>query len=102
MRSAAEVLSVEEVPRPVPGEEDVLVHVQAAGVSIGDRPIVTGKPYLVRFSPFGGFPKPTSLSFEAAAAVPWGTTALQGLRDAGGLKAGERVLVYGASGAVGT
>ncbi len=47
-------------------------------------------------------PKPTNLSFEAAAAVPWGTTALQGLRDAGGLKAGERVLVSGASGAVGT
>jgi NADPH:quinone reductase-like Zn-dependent oxidoreductase len=150
-----EVLSVGQVPRPVPGEEDVLVRVQAAGVSIGDHHIVTGKPYLVRLSPFGGFPKPrnrvpgaamsgrveavgakvtgfrvgeevfgqalhgafaeylvipakllaprpTNLSSEAAAAVPWGTTALQGLRDAGELKAGERVLVSGASGAVGT
>jgi NADPH:quinone reductase-like Zn-dependent oxidoreductase len=150
-----ELLSVGDVPRPVPGEEEVLVQVQAAGVSIGDHHIVTGKPYLVRLSPFGGFPKPRNpvpgaamsgrveavgakvtgfrvgeevfgqglngafaeylviparllapkprnLSFEAAAAVPWGTTALQGLRDAGELKAGERVLVHGASGAVGT
>ncbi len=46
--------------------------------------------------------KPGNLSFEQAAAVPWGTTALQGLRDAGRVVAGERVLVYGASGAVGT
>lgn len=150
-----EGLSLQDVPRPAPGDEDVLVRVEAAGVSIGDHHIVTGRPYLVRLSPFGGFPrprhpvpgaalsgrveavgakvmafrigeevfgqafngafaeyaviparllapKPTNLSFEAAAAVPWGTTALQGLRDAGGLKPGERVLIYGASGAVGT
>jgi NADPH:quinone reductase-like Zn-dependent oxidoreductase len=150
-----DVLAVGEVARPVPGEEDVLVRVHAAGVSIGDHHVVTGKPYLVRVSPFGGFPKPKNpvpgaamsgrveaigakvtafrvgdevfgqalngafaeylvmpakllapkpkgLSFEEAAATPWGTTALQGLRDAGGLKAGERVLIHGASGAVGT
>jgi NADPH:quinone reductase-like Zn-dependent oxidoreductase len=46
--------------------------------------------------------KPKNLTFEEAAAIPWGTTALQGLRDAGEVKAGERVLVNGASGAVGT
>ena len=45
--------------------------------------------------------KPTNLSFEEAAAVPWGATALQGMRAAG-LKAGQRVLVNGASGGVGT
>ncbi len=47
--------------------------------------------------------KPANLSFEQAAAVPLaGGTALQGLRDAGRLKAGQHVLVNGASGAVGT
>lgn len=150
-----ELLTVGEVEKPVPGDDDVLIRVVAAGASIGDHHIITGKPYLVRLSPFGGFPrprhtvpgaamsgrveavganvtdfrvgdevfgqalngafaeylvmpamlvahKPKNLSFEEAAAVPWGTTALQGLRDAGEVKAGERVLVYGASGAVGT
>ena len=149
------MLTVGQVAMPVAGDDDVLIHVVAAGASIGDHHIVTGKPYLVRLSPFGGFPrpkhavpgsamsgrvvavgakvtgfgvgdevfgqalngafaeflvmpaklvalKPTNLSFEAAAAVPWGTTALQGLRDVGEVKSGERVLVYGASGAVGT
>lgn len=150
-----DVLSIDQIARPVPGADDVLIRVVAAGASIGDHHIVTGKPYLVRLSPFGGFPrpknpvpgaamsgrieavgakvtdfrvgdevfgqalngafaeylvmparlvarKPKNLSFEEAAAVPWGTTALQGLRDAGGVKAGDRVLMYGASGAVGT
>lgn len=152
---APESLSIEDVPNPAPGEDDVLIRVMAAGASIGDHHIITGKPYLLRLSPFGGFPrpkhpvpgasmsgrveavgakvttfrvgdevfgqalngafaqylvvpakfiahKPKNLSFEEAAAVPWGTTALGGLRDAGALKPGERVLIYGASGAVGT
>jgi NADPH:quinone reductase-like Zn-dependent oxidoreductase len=150
-----DVLTLGEVEKPVPGDDDVLVQVVAAGVSVGDHHIVTGKPYLIRLSPYGGLPrpkhivpggamsgrvvgvgnnvkgfrvgdeifgqapsgafaeflvlpeslvalKPQGLTFEEAAAVPWGTTALQGLRDAGELKAGERVLVNGASGAVGT
>lgn len=150
-----ETLVTADVPRPVPGADDLLVRVVAAGVSVGDHHVVTGKPYLLRLSPFGGLPrpkhpvpgaalsgrvesvgahvtgfhvgdevfgqarygafadyvalpaklvahKPNNLSFEEAAAVPWGTTALQGLRDAGELDSGERVLVYGASGAVGT
>jgi NADPH:quinone reductase-like Zn-dependent oxidoreductase len=47
--------------------------------------------------------KPANVSFEEAAAVSVGAlTALQALRDKGGLKPGQSVLVNGASGAVGT
>jgi NADPH:quinone reductase-like Zn-dependent oxidoreductase len=67
------------------------------------------------FIEFGGFadyavvaetalaPMPRTLTFELAATVPLAaTTALQGLRDAGQVKAGDRVLIVGASGGVGT
>jgi len=48
-------------------------------------------------------PIPSNLTFEQAAAVPTaGMTALQGLRDQGNLKPGQRVLVNGAGGGVGT
>ena len=47
--------------------------------------------------------KPANLSFEQAAVVPIsGGTAIQGLRDSGHLEAGQKVLVIGASGGVGT
>jgi NADPH:quinone reductase-like Zn-dependent oxidoreductase len=47
--------------------------------------------------------KPLGLSFEQAAAVPIsGGTAIQGLRDAGRIEAGQKVLIIGASGGVGT
>jgi NADPH:quinone reductase-like Zn-dependent oxidoreductase len=47
--------------------------------------------------------KPTGLSYgEAASLNVAGLTALQGLRDKAQLKAGERVLIYGAGGGVGT
>ncbi len=150
-----DVLTLGEVERPVPGDDEVLVRVHAAGASIGDHHVVTGKPYLIRATPFGGLPrpknlvpgqtmagvveavgakvtsfragdevygqgrtgafaeymviaareiakKPSNLSFDEAACVPWAFAALQGLRDVGGLTAGQKVLINGASGGVGT
>jgi NADPH:quinone reductase-like Zn-dependent oxidoreductase len=48
-------------------------------------------------------PKPANLGFEQAAAVPIsGFAALQGLRDVGRIQAGQRVLVIGAAGGVGS
>ena len=64
---------------------------------------------------FGGFaeyvavaekaltPKPESISFEEAAALPMAAvTALQALRDRGNIQVGQRALIYGAGGGVGT
>jgi NADPH:quinone reductase-like Zn-dependent oxidoreductase len=46
--------------------------------------------------------KPTNVTFEQAASIPTALVALQGLRDTGRVQAGQKVLINGASGGVGT
>jgi NADPH:quinone reductase-like Zn-dependent oxidoreductase len=96
---------------PVPGG-DVAGEVVAVGEGATR---FTAGDHVFGFIEFGGFAEyaaapesllaamPANLTFEQAAAVPLAaTTALQGLRDAGEIRAGDRVLVIGASGGVGT
>jgi len=46
--------------------------------------------------------KPANVNFEQAASIPTALVALQGLRDTGQVKAGQKVLINGASGGIGT
>src|SRR5438309_7276147 len=46
--------------------------------------------------------KPANVNFEQAASIPTALVSLQGLRDTGRLRAGQKVLINGASGGVGT
>src|SRR6266513_1551034 len=147
-----EVLKLEDVEKPTPTDNQILVRVRAASVNPLDltirgpwplRPIFgmrkpkdtrLGVDYagtveavgknVTQFKPgeevFGGKDgalagyvcaladrsvvlKPVNMTFEQAAAVPVAAiTALQGLRDKGKIQAGQKVLVNGASGGVGT
>jgi len=147
-----DVLKVEEIEKPVPNDNQVLVKVRANSVNPLDltirgplllRPLFglrkpkdtrLGVDYsgtveavgknVTNFKPgdevFGGkngalaeyvcvladravVLKPANMTFEQAASVPVAAiTALQGLRDKGKIQAGQRVLINGASGGVGT
>ncbi len=149
-----EVLSIEDVPKPVPTGNEVLVRVHTAAVNPLDWHTMRGSPYFMRLGSGFGAPtdstfgvdfagtvdavgpdvtrfsvgdavfggrsgafaeyvlvpedraiahKPENVSFEQAASLPIAAiTALQSLRDKGGLQPGERVLINGASGGVGT
>ena len=91
---------------------DVAGRVEAVGRNVtefqpGDA--VFGDMFAGSFAEYACVPeselalKPSNLTFEEAAATPIvGFTAIQGLRDAGHIQAGEKVLVNGASGGVGT
>src|SRR4029453_6575926 len=148
-------LKFQDVEKPTPADDQLLVRVRAASVNPLDWHFFEGTPYLMRalaaglrkpkdtqlgvdfagaveavgknvtkFKPgdevFGGRTgafadyvcvresravalKPASVTFEQAASVPIaGITALQALRDKGQLQSGQKVLINGASGGVGT
>jgi NADPH:quinone reductase-like Zn-dependent oxidoreductase len=149
-----DVLKLEEVEKPTPKDDEVLIKVHAASINSYDWRHMRAAPFLVRlgggllkpkdprlgadvagrieaigsnvklFQPgdevFGEVStgayadyvcapekilalKPANVSFEEAAATPMAAlTALQGLRDKGQIKPGQRVLINGASGGVGT
>lgn len=149
-----DVLRLEEIEKPVPTDNQLLIRVRAVSVNPLDWHYMEGTPYLGRlvefgflkpkntrlgvdyagtveavgkevtqFKPgdevygnrFGAFAeyicatdkalalKPANLTFEQAASIPVAAvTALQGLRDKGKLQAGQKVLINGASGGVGT
>jgi NADPH:quinone reductase-like Zn-dependent oxidoreductase len=73
---------------------------------VGDEVFGPGSGALAEYAAVAAdalVPKPANLSFEQAAAVPVAAlTALQGLRDKGRVLPGQRVLINGASGGVGT
>jgi NADPH:quinone reductase-like Zn-dependent oxidoreductase len=149
---SGEGVRLEDVEKPTPTDDQVLVRIRAASVNAMDAHMMGGT-YIMR--PMTGLrhPKPTcpgadlageveevgknvtsfkkgdrvfgiargalaefacaqenkiatmpsNLTFEQAAAVPVaGLTALQGLRDKGQVHAGQKVLINGASGGVGT
>jgi NADPH:quinone reductase-like Zn-dependent oxidoreductase len=152
-----DVLRLEEVEKPTPKENEVLVKVHAASANPLDWHFMRGEPFIARMSAglrkpketslgadvagrveavgknvtqfkpgdevfgdvsgsgLGSFAeyvcspeatlalKPANLSFEQAASTPVvGFTAIQGLRDTGQIQAGQKVLVNGASGGVGS
>lgn len=149
-----EVLGIEEIEKPVPGEDEARVHVRAASLNPYDMHFLHGTPYVMRLmgsglrkpkltgigvdfsgvveavgknvtelrpgdEVFGGCQgalaeyvvataariakKPANVSFEEAAGVNIaGRTALQALRDFAKVRPGEKVLINGASGGVGT
>jgi NADPH:quinone reductase-like Zn-dependent oxidoreductase len=76
---------------------------EATGFEVGDEVFGAGRGSLAEYASAKFLArKPAGLSFEQAASLNIaGVTALQGLRDKGGLKAGDKVLVNGAAGGVG-
>jgi NADPH:quinone reductase-like Zn-dependent oxidoreductase len=76
------------------------------GIQVGDEVFGAGRGAFGEYAVSDQIelaPKPSRLTFQQAAAIPIaGVTALQGLRDKAQVKPGQRVLINGASGGVGT
>jgi NADPH:quinone reductase-like Zn-dependent oxidoreductase len=96
--------------RPVPGL-DVAGTIVAIGTdvtrfAVGDEVFGISKGSFAEYAAAREdrlVPKPSNITLEQASVVAIsGLTALQSLRDAGRVKAGQRVLIIGASGGVGT
>lgn len=107
MRASAGLLRPKDTRMGV----DVAGRVEAVGRSVtqfqpGDEVFGTGRGSFAEYvlaSEKNLAHKPANISFAQAAAVPIAAfTAIQGLRDQGGIAAGQQVLVVGASGGVGT
>ncbi|MCB0074992.1 MAG: zinc-binding alcohol dehydrogenase family protein, partial [Caldilineaceae bacterium] len=49
----ADVLHVAEIDTPQPQADEVLIEIHASSVNYGDRALVRGKPFLVRFMGYG-------------------------------------------------
>ena len=90
---------------------DLAGHIEAVGAEVtafrpGDEVFGTCRGSFAEYAtarPDRLVSKPTNLSFEQAAATPIsGYAALQAVRDHGKVKAGQRVLIIGAGGGVGT
>jgi NADPH:quinone reductase-like Zn-dependent oxidoreductase len=97
-------------PNPIRGV-DVAGVVEAAGANVtkfrpGDEVFGVGQGTFAEYatgSERGLIAKPPQLSFAHAAAIGVaGVTALQGVRDRGRVRSGQRVLIHGAGGGVGT
>ncbi|WP_320784409.1 NAD(P)-dependent alcohol dehydrogenase [Streptomyces sp. CRN 30] len=55
---SAESLALDDIDRPVPGDDEVLVRVRAAGVDPSVWHLLTGRPYVARLSPQVGLRRP--------------------------------------------
>jgi NADPH:quinone reductase-like Zn-dependent oxidoreductase len=67
---SVDVLRLADVDRPVAGEGDVLVRVQAAGVDQGVWHLMTGTPYAMRLAGFGiRAPKNPLLGYDVAGRI---------------------------------
>ena len=100
----ADLLQVTDVEKPVPKQQQVLIKIRATMVSTGDCNIrnLTFVPHSMPEDASLAI-KPAPLSWEDAVAIPFGAnTALYYLRDVGKVRAGQELLVLGASGSIGT